>query len=101
MVVSGEQTGIVGRVERIHDNVADVVAQSPEEHSGMVIHIALHDLMPHFLAGDNVKDRWSDRVGIVVAVDNDCKKLTFLSKETSEEVSLSHHLLPSLTISDL
>jgi transcription elongation factor len=100
-VVSGEQTGIAGRVERIHDNVADVVTQSPEEHSGMVIRIVLHDLMPHFLAGDNVKDRWSDHVGIVVAVHNNCKKLTFLSEETNEEVSLSHHLSPSLTIWDL
>jgi transcription elongation factor SPT5 len=99
LVVSGEHAGIIGRVERIHDNVADVVTQSPEEHSELVIRIVLRDLMPHFLAGDHVKDRWSDRVGIVVAVDNDDKKLTFLSKETNEEVSLSHHLPPSLTIS--
>jgi hypothetical protein len=95
----GEQAGIIGRIERIHNDVADVVAQSPEEHSGMVFGVALRELMLHFLAGDHVKDRWSDRAVIVVTVDNDDKKLTFLNKETNEEVSFSHHLPPSLTIS--
>ena len=99
LVVSGEHGGIIGRIERIYDNIADVVTQSPEEHSGLVISIVLRNLMPHFLAGDHVKDRSSDRVGIVVAVDDNDKKLTFLSKETGEEVSPPHHLPPSLTIS--
>jgi transcription elongation factor SPT5 len=99
LVVSGEHAGIIGRVESIHDNLADVVTQSPEEHSGLVICIALRELIPHFLVGDHVKDRWSDRVGIVYVVDNNDKKVTFLSKETNKEVSLSHHLPPSLTIS--
>ena len=99
LVVSGEQAGIIGRVERIHDNVAGVITQSKEEHSGLVIDIVLRDLVPHFFAGDHVKDHWSDRVGIVVAVDNDVEKLTFLSKETNEEVRVSYYLPPSLTIS--
>jgi transcription elongation factor SPT5 len=99
LVVSEEHAGIIGRIERIHDHVADIVTQSPEEHSGLVISIVLRDLIPHFLAGDHVKDRWSNRVGIVVAVDNNDKKLTFMSKETNEEVSPSHYLPPSLTIS--
>ena len=99
LVVSGEHAGIIGLIERIHDNVADVVTQSPEEHSGLVIGVVLRDLIPHFLPGDHVKERWSDRVGIVVAVDDNVKKLTFLSKGANEEVSLSHHLLSSLTIS--
>jgi transcription elongation factor SPT5 len=99
LVVSGEHAGIIGRIERIQDSVADVVTQSPEEQSGLVIHIVLRDLMPHFLAGDHVKDRWSDRVGIVVTVNSNEEKLTFLNKETNEEVGLPHHLPPSLTIS--
>lgn len=99
LVVSGEHAGIIGCIERIHDNVADVVTQSPEEHSGLVIGVVLRDLMPHFLAGDHVKDRWSDRAGIVLAIDNNDKKVTFLRKETNEEVRLSHHPPPSLTIS--
>ena len=98
LVISGEHAGIIGHVERICSNVADVVTQSPEEHLGLVIGIELRDLMSHFLAGDHVRDRWTDRTGIVVAVDNNDKKLTFLSKETNEEVSHSHHLLPCLKI---
>lgn len=89
LVVSGEHAGIIGRIERIHDNVADVVAQSPEEHLELVVRIVLRDLMPHFLAGDHVKDRWSDHTGIVVAVDNDDKELTFLCKETNEVIVTS------------
>lgn len=99
LVVSGEHAGIIGRIERIQDTVADVVTQSPEEHSGLAICITLRDLIPHFLAGDHVKDRWSGRAGIVIAVDSTDKKLTYLIKDTNEEVSLSHHLPPSLTIS--
>src|SRR5229473_5192242 len=86
LVISGEHAGIIGCIERIHDNVVDIVTQSPEEHSGLVIGIALRGLMPHFLAGDHVKDRWSDCIGIVVAVGNSDKKVTFLSKETNKEV---------------
>ena len=89
LVVLGEYAGIIGRIERIHNGVADVVTQSPEEHSGLVISINLHELMPHFLAGDHVKDRWSDRVGIVVAVDQDSQKITFMDTDSNGEVSLS------------
>ena len=45
-----------------------------------------------------VKDHWSDRAGIVLAIDNNDKKVTFLRKETNEEVRLSHHPLPLLMI---
>jgi transcription elongation factor SPT5 len=89
LVLSGEHAGIIGRVERIHDNVADVVTQSPEQHSGLVICVALSDVMPHFLAGDHVKDRWSDRVGIVVAAHRSGQEVTILTKETNEVVCLS------------
>ena len=91
-VMSGGSIGIIGRTERIHDGVADVVTQSPEEHSGLIVAVALRDLMPHFQAGDHVKDRWSDRVGIVVTIDHDGQKLTFLEKDSSREVSSSSHL---------
>jgi len=41
-----------------------------------------------FFVGDHVKDRLSDRIGIVFVVDNNDKKVTFLSKETNKEVSI-------------
>jgi hypothetical protein len=87
LVVSGECAGIIGRVERICDSVADVAAQSPEQSSGAVVSIALCDLMSHFLPGDHVKDRWSDRVGIVASVDYGSQKVTFLEKDSTREVS--------------
>lgn len=93
LVVSGENAGIIGRAERIHNNTADVVTQRPEEHSGLVVSVALRDLIPHFLAGDHVKDRWSDRVGIVVTVDHDGQKVTFMDKGSDREVSISAHLI--------
>ena len=92
LVVLGEYAGIIGCIKGIHNTVVEVVTQSPEEHLGLVISIALHELMPHFLAGDHVKDRWSDRTGIVVAVDQD-QKVTFLDKDSNEEVSLSTYPL--------
>ena len=96
--MSGEYAGIIGCTEKIHNGVADVITQSPEEHSGLVVSVAFRELMPHFLAGDHVKDRWLDRVGIVIAVDQDSQKVTFLAKDSlsCEEVSLSASLLSFL-----
>jgi hypothetical protein len=95
LVVSGECARIIGRTENIHNGVADVITQSPKEHSGLAVSVALRELMPHFLAGDHVKDRWSDRVGIVVAVDQDSQKVTFLAKD-GREVGISASLLSFL-----
>ena len=86
LVISGEQTGIVGRIETIEDYIADVVTESPEQHSGLIIRVALRDLIPHFLPGDNVKDRWSDSFGMVITIDHEGQKVTFLDREASAEV---------------
>jgi len=88
LVVSGEYAGIVGHTESIQDNVADMVTQSPEQHSGLIIHVSLRDLIPYFLPGDSIKDRWSDSFGMVVAIDHDDQKVTFLDKEANTEVRL-------------
>ncbi|KAH9047109.1 hypothetical protein EDB84DRAFT_1435148, partial [Lactarius hengduanensis] len=85
LVVSGEYAGIIGRTERIQDNVADVVTQSPEQHSGLIIRVALRDLIPYFLPGDNVKNRWSNSFGMVVAIDHVEQKVTFLDREANAE----------------
>jgi hypothetical protein len=85
LVSSGEQTGIIGHVEAIQDHIADVVAERAE-HSGLVIRVALRDLIPHFLPGDNVKNRWSDSFGMVISIDHEGQKVTFLDREASAEV---------------
>jgi hypothetical protein len=88
MVVSGEHAGIIGCAQSIQDGVAEVVTQSPVQHSGLIIHVTLRDIIPHFLPGDNVKDRWSDSFGMVVAIDHDGQKVTFLDREANTEVCL-------------
>jgi hypothetical protein len=88
LVVSGEHAGIIGRTESIQDHIADVVTESPEQHSGLIIRVTLRDLIPHFLPGDNVKDRWSDSFGMVTTVDHDGQKVAFLDREASAEVCL-------------
>lgn len=91
LVVSGEYAGVIGRAEKIQDGVADVVTHAPEQHPGLTICVALRDLIPHVLPGDNVKGRWSNSFGMVVAVDHDVEKVTFLDREANAEV----RLLPS------
>ena len=98
LVVSGEHAGIISCIQRIHDNVMDIVTQSPEEHSELVIGVVLHGLMPYFLDGDHVKDHWSNHAGTMLAINNNNKKVTFLRKEINEKVRLSHHPLPLLMI---
>ncbi|KAH9009203.1 hypothetical protein EDB83DRAFT_2531320 [Lactarius deliciosus] len=89
LVVSGEYAGIIGRTERIQHNIADVVTQSPEQHSGLIIRVSLRDLIPHFHPGDSVKDRWSGSFGMVVAIDHDEQKVTFLDREANAEINRS------------
>jgi hypothetical protein len=84
LVVSGGQTGVIGRTETIQDHIADVVAESPEQ--GLVIRVALRDLIPHFLPGDNVKDRWSDSFGMVITIDHEGQKVAYMDREASAEV---------------
>jgi hypothetical protein len=86
LVVSGEHAGIIGRTQSIQDSVAEVVTQSPVQYSGLIIRVTLRHIVPHFFPGDNVKDRWSNSFGMVVAIDHDGQKVTFLDREANAEV---------------
>ncbi|KAF8268029.1 hypothetical protein EI94DRAFT_1700548 [Lactarius quietus] len=86
LVVSGEHTGIIGCTETIQDHIMDVVVESPEQHSGLIIRVTLRNLIPHFLPGDNVKNRWSDSFGMVTTINHDRQKVAFLDREASAEV---------------
>lgn len=86
LVVSGEHAGIIGRIEMIQDHVADVVTESPEQYLGLIIRITLRDLIPHFLPGDHVKARWSDSFGMVITIDDDGQKVSFLDRKAGVEV---------------
>ena len=88
LVMSGEQTGVVSCTIVIQGHIMDVVTKIPEHDSGLVIHVALHDLIPHFLPGDNVKDHWSHSFSMVVTIDHEEQKVAFLDREASVEVCI-------------
>lgn len=97
LVVSGEHAGIVGRIGDIRNNVADVVTETPERDSGLTISVTLRHLIPHFLAGDHVKDHWSDCFGMVIAVDPDAQRVSFLDKNKNAEACSAPPLPSALT----
>jgi transcription elongation factor SPT5 len=97
LVVSGEHNGIIGRIRDIRDDVADVVTQIPEKHSGLIICVTLRDLIPYFLAGDYVKIHWLSHCGLIIAVEHDTRIVTFLDEKTNTEVC-PHLPLPFVVI---
>ena len=86
LVVSGEHAGVIGRIGEIHDEVVNVVTQIPERHSGLIICVSMRGIIPYFLEGDHVKIPWLDRFGMVIAVDRDEQKVTFLDNKINTEV---------------
>jgi hypothetical protein len=86
LVVSGEHAGIVGHIREVRHNVADVVTQVPEQHSGLIICVSLREVIPYFLAGDHVKIHHLDCFGMVITVDHDTQKVTFFDKKANTEV---------------
>jgi Early transcription elongation factor of RNA pol II, NGN section len=88
IVESGEQKGVVGYVREIVGAVASVVTASHvEDPSSPVPHVLLRNLAPHYLPGDNVKDRWRDSDGIVQSVDGERKTLVYVERATHNQVS--------------
>ena len=72
LVMSGEHTGIISRIREIHDNLMNVVTQIPKQHSGLIVHVSMRDIILYFLKGDHVKIPWLDHFGMVITVD--CNK---------------------------
>jgi hypothetical protein len=85
IVESGEQRGLIGCVYDIIDSVAAIVPESPFEGHPMP-HVPLRSLAPHYLPGDNVKARWLDLYGIVISVDDVCKTLVYIEKDSVQQV---------------
>lgn len=86
LIMSGGHAGLIGRIAEIHHEVVNVVTQIPEQHSGLIVCVSMRDIIPYFLEGDHVKIRWLDRFGMVIAVDSDEQKVTFLDNKTRTEV---------------
>ena len=84
--MSGEHTGVISQIREIHNDLVNVVTQIPEQHSGLIICVSMCNIIPYFLKGDHVKIPWLDRFGMVIAVDRDKQKVTFLDNKINTEV---------------
>ncbi|KAH9171227.1 hypothetical protein EDB89DRAFT_2179677 [Lactarius sanguifluus] len=91
IVESGEQKGVVGYVSEIVGTVATVVAASHVEDicRPPAPHVLLRNLAPHYLPGDNVKDRWRDSDGMVQSVNDEWKTLVYVERATHNQVNAS------------
>ena len=98
-VFDGEQQGLVGNVIDVSDGTAKVDLHTDDETPPLIISVrALTNL---YLPGDHVKYRYNDENehGIVSAVQQDAKTLTFVEKDTHMVVriiQLTQHTLISL-----
>ncbi len=86
LVMSGEHAGVISRIREIHNEVVNVVTQIPEPHSGLIVCVSMRGIILYFLEGDHVKIPWLDRFGMVIAVDHDEQKVTFLDNKINTEV---------------
>jgi transcription elongation factor len=86
LVMLGEHTRVIGQIREIHDEVVNVITKIPEWHSGLIICVSMHGIIPYFLEGDHVKIPWLDHFGMVITVDHDKQKVTFLDNKINTEV---------------
>ena len=98
-VVDGEQQGLVGNVIDVSDGTAKVVLHNDDETPPLLI--SLRAISNLYLPGDHVKYRYDDENehGIVSAVQQDAKTLTFVEKDTHmvvRMIQLTQHMLISL-----
>ena len=98
-VVDGEQQGLVGNVIDVSDGTAKVVLHNDDETPPLLI--SLRVLSNLYLPGDHVKYRYDDENehGIVSAIQQDAKTLTFVEKDTHlvvRMIQLTQHMLISL-----
>jgi hypothetical protein len=83
-VVSGDLRGLKGHPVDIEDGVAAVEQQSGGDTPPLLIPI--RSLSLAYEPGDHVKHRWTDSSGMVVSVDEARETLSFVEKDSHEEV---------------
>jgi hypothetical protein len=82
-VVAGEHQGAVGHITDVTDGMATVTLQADDI---PLLVILLRALSHKYSPGDHIKHRFTDSHGILSTVDEDCRKVTFVEKDTNEEV---------------
>ncbi|KAI9446278.1 hypothetical protein H4582DRAFT_2052353 [Lactarius indigo] len=86
-VKSGDHTGATGHIH----NVIKSVATIDLGHSDVapMLQVLLHALVPYYIKGDHIKFWWSGSHGIVMSVDKNSKKLTYVEKELQLAITTS------------
>jgi transcription elongation factor SPT5 len=88
-VFSGEQRGIIGRVERTAGNIVSVKV-SEGDLKDQIVEVPVKSLRKRFREGDNVivigASKYRDQVGTVLKIQND--KVTILSQDSQAEITV-------------
>jgi hypothetical protein len=96
-VIAGEQRGLVGHTTDVCDGVATVTLQVGEDISPLII--SLRALSIQYSPGDHVKHRFADSRGILSTVDEGRRAVTYVEKDTNEEVSTTVSLCYTINMS--
>src|SRR6202012_565945 len=83
-VLDGEQQGLFGHAIDVSDGRATVVLQTVDDTTPLLI--SLRALAQVYTPGDHVKHRYLDSRGIVSAIGEEVRTLTFVDNDTHEEV---------------
>ena len=95
-VVDGEQQGLTGHVIDVSHGTAKVVLHTDDETAPLLV--SVHALSNSYLPGDHVKYQYDDEYGrgIVSAVSEEDRTLTFVDKDTLKEVRMIQITQPML-----
>ncbi|KAI0258070.1 hypothetical protein BC834DRAFT_847687 [Gloeopeniophorella convolvens] len=88
--VAGPLRGVVGRVFQATTSTVSLVAAHTTGSSHRYDLVPKRELLPYFVPGDNVKDRWSSSAGIVIKTDHESHALVYLHNEDRSEAGFSH-----------
>jgi hypothetical protein len=84
-VESGDHRGAIGRPLDVVDSVASLILTSTGD--GPMLLIPVRALMPFYEPGHHIKHRWAASFGIVTSVDEVCKTVTYVEKDSQKIVS--------------
>jgi hypothetical protein len=83
-VIVGEQRGVVGHTTDVCNGMATVTLQVDEGIPPLII--SLRALSIQYSPGDHIKHRFAKSQGILSTIDEDCRAVTYVEKDTNEEV---------------
>ncbi|KAI9434833.1 hypothetical protein H4582DRAFT_2080504 [Lactarius indigo] len=85
-VESGDHWGAIRKPLDVRDSIAFLLLNSTG--NGPTLQIPLHALAPFYDSGHHIKNRWSESSGIVTSVDEDCKTLTYIERDSQHTIAI-------------